>query len=599
MTVTPNTEIKLCVVPFAPDYAHVMDFANTTEQTAYFQSKMAFSFDYFTYQREERSIKVPIEIDRVLNCNYVMYRNENFNQKWFYAFILEKRYINPETTELIIAQDVWQTWLFDLTFKPSFIERQHEKRWNTDGSPVINTIDEGLNYGTDYITTNITQFHPQNEILFLVIASKRTLHKPAGAPTTILPAMNGVINPLSFYIHPMRRSGDVPPTTIDGTASGITTIHNVLEAIYSDTTAVNDVVSICLTDYIGQNVSYDGTVHLDGSYFQSVPIGDTTNKTIYVYDLPSYEPQTKNLGDKYSGYNTVTESKLLMFPYTQTVLSDGKGNQVTLKNEYILQNDLEITVRGSIGTSNKVAYYVENYKNSNPSNSQIADLENAVINNDPNDIPVLTEHLSAFIQGNKNSLNLQKAQNTFNQKIDFGKIGVSALTGIGAGAGAGSIIPGVGTLAGGIVGGVAGGVGGLLNALSTVGGHDIKAKSMMTKQQDIDNTPPSLSGLGANTQFDFGNDISGIYIIKKQIKVEYINQLTNYFKMYGYKVNKLEKPNFKTREHFNYIKTVGCNIQSDIPMNDLQTIKGIFDAGVTIWHTSDVGNYSLSNSEVI
>ena len=69
-------------------------------------------------------------------------------------------------------------------------------------------------------------------------------------------------------------------------------------------------------------------------------------------------------------------------------------------------------------------------------------------------------------------------------------------------------------------------------------------------------------------------------------------------KMFGYKVNKLEIPNTKSRRYYNYIKTIDANIVGNIPSNDLSAIKGIFDKGVTIWHTDQVGDYSLNNSEV-
>ena len=118
------------------------------------------------------------------------------------------------------------------------------------------------------------------------------------------------------------------------------------------------------------------------------------------------------------------------------------------------------------------------------------------------------------------------------------------------------------------------------------------------KLKDINNIPPTISNMGNNSLFSYGNAIRGVYICCKTIRPEYRTQLTNYFKMFGYKVNKLEIPNLKSRENYNYIKTIDANIVGNIPSNDLSAIKGIFDKGVTIWHTDQVGNYNLSNDEV-
>jgi hypothetical protein len=68
--------------------------------------------------------------------------------------------------------------------------------------------------------------------------------------------------------------------------------------------------------------------------------------------------------------------------------------------------------------------------------------------------------------------------------------------------------------------------------------------------------------------------------------------------MYGYKVNEVKTPNFHTRQNFNYIQTASCNIQGNFNNEDLNELKTIFDSGITLWHTDDIGNYSLDN-EVI
>ena len=53
-----------------------------------------------------------------------MYQNENFSNKWFYAFITNMTYVNNGMTLIEIATDVFQTWQFDLQYKQSFIERE-------------------------------------------------------------------------------------------------------------------------------------------------------------------------------------------------------------------------------------------------------------------------------------------------------------------------------------------------------------------------------------------------------------------------------------------------------------------------------------------
>jgi hypothetical protein len=67
--------------------------------------------------------------------------------------------------------------MFSMTFKPSYVVREHCQLWNTDGSPVINTVDEGLNYGSNYETVNVINWKPYTNVLFLVIVTKSLMHK--------------------------------------------------------------------------------------------------------------------------------------------------------------------------------------------------------------------------------------------------------------------------------------------------------------------------------------------------------------------------------------------------------------------------------------
>lgn len=54
-----------------------------------------------------------------------MYKNEDYDNKYYYAYITELKYINDNMTEIKIETDVFQTWQFDFIYKKSFVERKH------------------------------------------------------------------------------------------------------------------------------------------------------------------------------------------------------------------------------------------------------------------------------------------------------------------------------------------------------------------------------------------------------------------------------------------------------------------------------------------
>jgi len=143
MAVSPQTEIRLLQVPFELDNKNQLTFSNLQAQQNYFLSLQNLQADNCTYQRKDNVIRFPAHIDTILNYNYVMYQNEAYTNKWFYAFITDMKYINDNMTEITIATDVFQTWQFDIVYKKMFIEREHV----SDDTVGLHTIPENLDVG--------------------------------------------------------------------------------------------------------------------------------------------------------------------------------------------------------------------------------------------------------------------------------------------------------------------------------------------------------------------------------------------------------------------------------------------------------------------
>jgi hypothetical protein len=585
-------------VPFSNDFKHSRWFDTSTAQEDYFLGKtVVHSMTENTFQKIEgrNFISVNQNIDALWGVNYVMFQNSAYNVKWFYGFVTKLEYKNKTTTYVHFEIDVLQTWMFTMNFKPSYVVREHCPLWETDGSPVINTVDEGLNYGTNYETVNVLNWKPYNDILFMVIVMKETAHLSG----TQVPqaSINAVPQPLCYYVHPFRKDGTHVGVGIDAPEdTGLSDIVEVLNALAQNTLTVNNVVSIYVTDYLGIDVTYDegfNMITVPGANFMQAIISDgtssTTASTLYMKDVKSYIPKSAVFTNKYSDYRTSRESKLMMYPYTVLILDDMKGNRQTIKNEYIKGNDINMTVRGSMGTSNKTTYSVDNYltkDNLEAADWFLSNLENAVLNNNPNDLPIITDMLSAYLQGNRNSIQNQLNSTIFNGWMDtmgsvMGGVGNSSAnpSNMGATNPVGMVQSGMGV------------VKGMANTY-------FQTQGMIAKQKDINNTPPSLSKMGSNTYFDYGHNLNGLYLIKRQITPEYQKKLEDFFNVYGYKKNEVKLPNFHTRQYWNYVQTSGCVITGNFNNEDLQELKSVFDQGITLWHTDDIGNYALVN-EVI
>ena len=83
------------------------------------------------------------------------------------------------------------------------------------------------------------------------------------------------------------------------------------------------------------------------------------------------------------------------------------------------------------------------------------------------------------------------------------------------------------------------------------------------------------------------------------IKSQFARIIDDFFSMYGYKTNRLKVPNIEGRTNWNYVKTIDINITGNIPQEDMQKIKDIFNNGITFWHNPTTFlDYSQSNTIV-
>lgn len=578
-------------IPFANDYKNSRWFDSKSQQTSYFMGKpIVHSMTEVTYQRIEGRTFVACNksIDDLWSTNYMMFQNSQYSNKWFYAFVTKLEYVQKNRTNVHFQIDVLQTWMFDMKFKPSFVIREHRKLWNSDGTPVINTIDEGLNYGTDYDTVATYQFVPNGGFKWLVIVSKNPLH---GDSKDVEPTVIGTPQPLSYYIVPFKDDDKTPLIILkNGNDFPITPPTNLLKDIYKDEKAVNNIVSIYVTDYTGIPVVHDpapmpGHPELisfpnNSNEIRGATIGDSS-AVLYVQKVVKFSPMHKEIfPDKYSNFGNVKESKLLMYPYCVIVADDFKGNRTVYKPEYVNSKNFYVNMKGSLGTSNKTSINVPDYNHSvNDGQKGETSNESALINSNPSDVPVLNDYLAAFLQGNRNSIENQKNSVMWNGIMGAlgGSIGGVASATTGNAIGVASSATGIATGAGNTV---------------------LQLQAIEAKQQDISNIPPQIVKMGSNTSYDYGNNYNGVFFMKKQIKPEYRKILSDFFNMFGYKTNEVKVPNFHTRRYWNFIQTSSCVITGNLNNEDLQELKNIFDSGVTLWHTDDVGNYDLNN-EVI
>lgn len=159
---TPGTVVDLVNVPFNNDYRDVVKFPSKAALNAYIDGRrpQGLSFDKLSYVKPNQPVSLPISHSKINKYNYLRVSNplqpiEGGDEiKYYYYFILDSEYVSPNNTRLILQLDVWQTYVYDITWGQCYVERGHigianTNAFNNYGRDYL-TIPEGQDMGSDY-----------------------------------------------------------------------------------------------------------------------------------------------------------------------------------------------------------------------------------------------------------------------------------------------------------------------------------------------------------------------------------------------------------------------------------------------------------------
>lgn len=316
------TKVYLMNTLLEKDYAHTMYFSSEAAQRTWFQKRIqsAMTFTDFSYQRKDHIIRVPKHIDSLFaaKINYCMYQNTEYSNKWFYAFVTDMKYVDDGRTDVYIKTDCIQTWMFDITVKHSFVEREHAA---TD-EPGDHTIDEGLELG-EYVCNREYKDGTLGIYQYVMLVtewynSEESGDKPLSTPFGGIPYAGGA------YI--FNSSAEIAQiahafSTI-GKEEAITAVYMIPKFILSNTS---------------ETAQYSGS----GS---PATYNYTVNKQV---SLNGYIPRNK---------------KLLTYPFSYILGSNNSGSSNVYKYEYFSDEDCIFKVSGVPVVGGSIKSCPVNYK---------------------------------------------------------------------------------------------------------------------------------------------------------------------------------------------------------------------------------------------
>lgn len=337
--ITPQTDLYLIKVPLEINDINQLTFANATAQHNYFNSLPKIGVDNFTYQRKDGTIRYGANFDSLINYNYVMYRNDAYSNKWFYAYITDMQYLNDNVTAISIKTDVFQTWQFDLDYKRTFVEREHV----ANDAIGANTIDEGLELG-DYVMNSSQTLMPDK---------------------TTKDANNTVINwklPIVFQVTEL--AGGV------GIASSMfnSSYNNVFSGLYyfavTSYSSARDIIH--RYDNAGKGDSIIAIFLAPKEFLQGAGVYGELGYNIYVpqdqgYATTLLDETTITRPSTINGY-TPKNNKLFVYPFSYVYVTNNAGIDTTFRFEDFTNASPKFYMGGALGQGCTVKLCPTNYK---------------------------------------------------------------------------------------------------------------------------------------------------------------------------------------------------------------------------------------------
>lgn len=268
-----------------------------------------------------------------------------------------------------------------------------------------------------------------------------------------------------------------------------------------------------------------------------------------------------------NGYTPIN-NKLKCFPFNYLLVSNNIGQNAILHYEKFSGNDATFNVKGVLNPGCSINLTPTNYNGNTSSDIDAIQLGKFPICNFQNDM--YTNWLT------QNSINVL-GQTISTDDMNIASNAISSIASTATNIAIGNY------------------VGAGMSALN--GAMGISNAVIQQKQHNM--ISPTVSGQLNSADVNVASGNNTFHFYKMSVKEEYARIIDNYFSMFGYKINRVKVPNITGRANWNYVKTINCNFDGDIPQADLNIIKTMFNNGVTLWHNpATIYNYGNSNNIV-
>lgn len=553
--ISPQGTVYLGHVPWNDTYRNVY-YEGMMNKSLIISNFMDRQTNNYTYIREDTNIRVPYNADSIYGINYCMYQNDGM---WFCCFVNTITYVNNGTSLLHLEEDIWHTWGGVMVLKPCLVERCHVLQDNLGQwrapEPAINL--------ESYVLSE--QRFLDLDFDAIIVGTNAVPHLKSGVQGDIFSQLSENDIDGSDAV-----SGGLYHRIYSGlkyygfTGSDISALNNFLNNINMAGAAD----SIACIFMVPSSLLTIGNNHEVVSYGSTYPENTYGGYTV---SAPGYTPRNK---------------KCLNFPYCYFKVSDYNGGTLDLKYEDCnTWGDIALKFEQGLDATAALICTPMNYQ------GIAVNYDKAIVLSQNPQCAWVYQAYQNWAAQNASINQAKENMNFLDMLVGVGMAGVGALLfATGAGAPAGGVLGAAGLTTMEAAGAGLALAGGGKLASGIEGEYTRQAE--ITAQQKI---PDHISGQSSSNSMQGLDRNMGGYM-RIGLQLESAKRLDNFFDVFGYQIDQLMTPILSGRKAWNYVKTVGANMGGNIPSDRLGFLNKSLDAGVTFWHTTDVGNYGLDNT---
>ena len=690
---TPGTTVTMCNVPWNSDYRDIAYFANNAALNAYIDSKPTetITIPNLTYARFGDPVRINTPFNIAQQYNYLRVTNsaQPINgpgigssisgdiSKTFYYFITDVRFINPNTTELLLELDVWQTFHNVVSFGNCYVERGHvgianQNSFDDNGRSYL-TVPEGLDIGNEYQIEDTFSYD-------FATADAIADNKPTSYDVIVVSTTDLTADP-----------GDMSnPNLQSASGSQFESLPNGCQIIWFKTyqDCVDALGSLSNYPWVTQGIisitAIPPILAINGEISTAHSFNTSPATVGYVLDYGTVADTLINLKSNWRDsidlgrYSNL--KKFLTYPYCAIELTTYNGTPLVLKPECIPSNDISVLMKMHVVPPSPRCMFIPQLYNAKAGNTAAEDGEWLDMSTGIFDFPtfsVTNNGYMSFMAANAHRIAYSYQSADWSQQkalqgntVAYGQagaaitntaqqnaIGVNAAnrmrdlhnnlaTQQGVVSGLNTLMGGVGQAASGNPAGAVASVGqGALNnfaaySMSVQNNNQSTAignsASTQSTNANIDTARYMQSSNKAYADYaargDYSNEIAGInarvqdakliqpttagqiggdafnlamykWSLQAKVKLPQMasrRAIGEYWLRYGYAVSQFSTmpTNFQVMSKFTYWKLKETYLTGTIPETFRQTIRGIFEKGVTVWaDPSYIGYTDLADNQ--